>query len=42
MSWNDCAFIIVLGMDTNSLFLTGKHRQCTGQAEHGLAQEDMD
>jgi hypothetical protein len=42
MSCDDYAFILVLGLDVKSLFLTGKPGQQTGQAEPGLAQEDAD
>jgi hypothetical protein len=42
MSCNDYAFILVLAVDANHFFFTGKPGQQTGQAEHGLAQEDID
>jgi hypothetical protein len=34
--------ILVLGVHNNSLFLIGKPRHWIAQAEHGLAQEDVD
>jgi hypothetical protein len=37
-----CLFCAGGGVYMNSLFLTGKPGQQTGQAENGLAQEDVD
>ncbi len=37
-----CVFILVLSVDANNLFLTGKPRQRTAQAVHALVQEDSD
>jgi hypothetical protein len=42
MNYNGCAFILVLGVDTNRLYLTGKPGQWTKQAEHGPVQVDVD